>query len=92
MERDLAMNIDFSAMESPELWRKKIRESHEATEEWYTLYEALDIGVLPAPDLCRSAPPTQRALKTIPVHKAFRKNNLLGHFFASREDEFVCVV
>lgn len=72
--------------------REAVRSSHRATEEWYMLYEQIEYGSIPAPDKCIDAPPSQKPLADVPHTNSLRKRSVLGHFYTSSDDSFVCCV
>ncbi|KAG0284743.1 hypothetical protein BGZ98_005806, partial [Dissophora globulifera] len=73
--------------------RNEFRSSHDTTDEWYEFYEGLVFGVIPGPQDCEHAPPSQKPLAKIPIAKSLRKDSILGHFYISiSETEFQCMV
>ncbi|KAF9415432.1 hypothetical protein BGZ94_000091, partial [Podila epigama] len=72
--------------------RKATRSSHRAAQECYALYETLELGTLPTAEECLRAEPKYHCLAKVPIRKSWRKDSVVGHFYASTDAGFVCQV
>jgi len=72
-----------------------VRPHHPTRREvggWFEFYEKMDVGTVPSPEECESAPPTQKVLSEIPIRKSVKKTSILGHFYKGVGDKFTCMV